>query len=324
MKFVAWMAHHLESREIVDDYISRAAGYLEGHEFVICEDTESVMREIADADAMLGWRITPEVLDRAKRLRWIQFGSAGIDHTIFPELLDRGIVLTTLSGIHTVPVAEHVLALMLALTRRLDESMRLQSARRYERAEIASNADELAGKTIGIIGLGRIGLNIARLARAFEMRVVGTRRSAGAQTPNVDEVYPADEVHRVLPVSDFLVLVVPLTAATRALIGRQEIEMMKPGAYLVNVARGAMVDHGALGDALSSGKLRGAALDVFPDEPLRPDDAIYDLPNTIITPHTAGSSPCYGARAAGIFRRNLEAFPRVEEMVNVYRRERGY
>jgi len=318
------MAYHLESREIVDGYIERAREYLAGHEFVVCEDEESIKREIADADVMLGWRITAEVFACARRLRWIQFGSAGIDHTIFPELLASDVILTTLGGIHTRVVAEHVIALMLALSRRLDLAARLQLERRYDRAEIASTADELAGKTLGIIGLGRIGLNIARLAKAFEMRVAGTKRVLEGKLANLDRVFRSSEYRKVLPISDYLVLVVPLTGETRALLGREEIGMMKDGARLINVARGAMVDHEALGEALRSGKLRGAALDVFPEEPLPPESPLYDLPNVIITPHTAGSHPGYAESAAEVFRRNLEAFVSGGEMVNMYERGRGY
>ena len=324
MKLVAWMAYHLESREIVDDYIARCREYLTGHELVVCEDLESIKREIVDADVMLGWRITPEVFAEARKLKWIQFGSAGIDHTVFPELLASDVILTTLSGIHTTVVAEHVVALMLALARRLDAAAILQSEHTYDRAEIASTADELADKTLGIIGLGRIGLNIARLAKAFGMRVVGTKRVLEGELANLDRVYRASEYRKVLPISDYLVLAVPLTGETRALIGREEIGMMKEGARLINVARGAMVDHEALGDALRSGKLKGAALDVFPEEPLPADSPIWDLPNTIITPHTGGSHPRYGERAAAVFKENLEAFLRRGEMVNVYERIRGY
>lgn len=324
MKFVVWRAYHLESREIVDDYLRRIAPVLAGHEFVVCEDEECAKREIRDADVMIGWRITPEVFAEAKRLKWIQFGSAGIDHTVFAELLASDVVLTTLGGIHTKVVAEHVMALVLALSRRLDLSTKLQAEHRYERSEIAATADELAGKTMGIVGLGRIGLNIARLAKAFEMRVVGTKRTADVELPNVDEVYPAEELKQILPVSDYLVLVAPLTADTRALLGREEIALMKNGARLVNVARGAMVDHGALGEALGSGKLAGAALDVFPAEPLPPESPIWEMPNVIITPHTGGSHPRYGERAAEIFKANLDAFLSGGEMVNVYRKERGY
>jgi D-2-hydroxyacid dehydrogenase (NADP+) len=324
LKFVAWMAYHLETREIVDDYVRRARRALEGHELVVCEDLESIKREIADADAMIGWRITPEVFAEARKLKWIQFGSAGIDHTLFPELLESDVVLTTLGGIHTIVVAEHVMALMLALSRRLDVSMRLQAEHRYERDQIASTAFELSGKTVGIVGLGRIGLNIARLAKAFGMRVVGTKRTFVPSLPNVDEVFPAEALGRILPLSDFLVLVVPLTENTRTLLGREEIARMKDGAYLVNVARGAMVDHDALGEALRSGKLAGAALDVFPQEPLPEDSPIWSFPNVILTPHTGGSHPGYSESASEVFRQNLQAFLSGGEMVNVYRRERGY
>lgn len=323
MKFVAWKAYHLESRAIIDDYVERVSETLEDHEFVICEDRECVKREIVDADALVCWRITPEVFSRAKKLRWIQFGSAGIDHTFFPELLDSSVVLTTMSGIHAVPVAEHVLAQMLALTRRLDLAMRLQLERRYERDEIAWTAGELSGKTIGIVGLGKIGREIARLAQAFGMRVIGSKRSVHP-VPNVDKVYSPDELREMLPQMDYLVLVVPLTAGTSALIGREEIALLKDGARIINVARGAMIDHDALGDALRSGKLAGAALDVFAKEPLPSDSPIYGLPNLIITPHTGSSGRLYGPRAAEIFRRNFEAFTTGGEMVNVYDGERGY
>ncbi len=324
MKFVVWKAYHLESEEIVDRYLAKARELVASHEFVVCNDEESVKREIQDADVMLCWKITPDVFACARRLKWIQFGSAGIDHTIFPELLNSDVILTTLAGIHRVVVAEHVFALMLALARRLNMSSVFQLEHKYDRTEIAATADVLAGKTLGIIGLGRIGLNIARLGKAFEMTVVGTKRILEGQLANIDRIYRASEYRKVLPLSDYLVLAVPLTEETRALIGRPEIEAMKTGAYLINVARGAMVDHDALADALRSRKLAGAALDVFPEEPLPADSPLWDLPNLIITPHTAGSHPGYADSAAEVFRRNLEAFISGRPMVNVYNRRRGY
>lgn len=318
------MAYHLESDAIADNYIARVSHYLEGHEFVICRDLETIKREIVDADVMIGWRITPEVFARAKKLKWIQFGSSGIDHTLFPELLDSDVILTNLSGIHTVPVAEHVVAMMLSLTRQMGLSAKLQMAHKYDRAEIAATASELYERTVGIVGLGKIGQNIAKLAKAFGMRVVGTKKTITKDLPYVDHLFAVDELHLMLPVVDFLVLVVPLIRETQELISRSEIEMMKNGAYLVNVARGAMLDHEALGEALKSGKLAGAALDVFPVEPMPSDSPIYDLPNTIITPHTAGSSPRYSERAAVIFKRNLDAFLSGGKMINIHDRKRGY
>lgn len=324
MKVVAWRAYHLESKEIVDGYIARAQEYLKDHELVVCDDLESIKREIEDADVMIGWRITPEVFAHAKNLKWIQFGSSGIDHTTFPELIQSDVILTTMSGIHTVPVAEHVLGLMLSLARRLDLSKQLQMEHKYDRSDIAGTASELAGRTIGIVGLGKIGLSIARLTKAFNMRVVGTKKTVTGKLPNVDEVYPSDQLSKILPISDYLVLVVPLTSNTKALIGKDEIEQMKQGSFLINVARGAMVDHDALREALESGKLAGAALDVFPGEPLASDSPIYDLPNTIITPHTAGSSSRYSERAAAILKTNLDAYLSGGHMINIYNREKGY
>ncbi|MEN6357821.1 MAG: D-2-hydroxyacid dehydrogenase [Armatimonadota bacterium] len=324
MKFVIWRAYHLESKEIIDDYISRIQKLLSGHELAVCENVETIKREIADADVMIGWRITPEVFAEAKKLKWIQFGSAGIDHTVFPELVKSDIVLTTLSGIHTTVVAEHVLGMMLALARRFDVAARLQAAHNYDRIELAGTSTELADKTIGIIGLGKIGLNIARLAKAFGMHVVGTKRTVRGDLPNVDELYPASNLDKILPISDYLVIAVPLTSDTSALIGPDQINKMKQGAYLINVARGAMVDHEALGKALKNGKLGGAALDVFPAEPLPSGSPIWDLPNTIITPHTGASSARYGERAIKILRHNLDAFLTGKQMINIYQKERGY
>lgn len=324
LKIVAVKKYHLETRAIVDDYIARAEEHAAGHEFVVCEDLDTVRREIADADVMVGWRITPDLLSRAEKLRWIQFGSAGIDHTIFPELIASGVILTTLSGIHTVPVSEHVIALMLGLTRRLDIAAKHQSTHTWDRREMAMTSGELSGRTVGIVGLGKIGLGIAALARSFGMRVVGTKRTVEGPLPNVDELYPASQLDNILPISDFLVLVVPLTGDTRTMIAKREIDMLPDGACLINVARGAMVDHNALGDALRSGKLAGAGLDVFPDEPLPSDSPIYDFPNTILTPHTAGSSPRYSERGAAIFAHNLDAFVSGGEMINLYDREKGY
>lgn len=324
MKFVTWMAYHLESREIVDNYVAKAAAAVEGHKLVVCEDMESFNQEIVDADVALCWRILPETFARARQLKWIQFGSTGIDHTTFPELLSSDIVLTTLGGIHQTPVAEHVLASMLAMTRRLDIAIRQQAEHRFDRREIASKSDELAGKTTGIIGLGRIGMNIARLAKAFEMRVIGTKRVVSGRYQCVDEVHPPTGLEHVLRESDYLVLVLPLTEQTKALLGAREIGMMKPGARLINVARGAMVDHEALAEALKSGRLAGAALDVFPEEPLPPDSPIWDLPNVLITPHTGASTPHYSERAVDVFQRNLNAFLTSGRMVNVYDRRLGY
>ena len=324
MKVVIWQAHHLESRAIVEGVISIIKQALTGHDVVVTENKEVVLKEIADADAMYCYRMTPGLLKAARHLKWIQFGSAGIDHTMFPELLESEIILTTMSGIHRVVVAEHAMALMLALVRRLDISAKLQANHSFDRSEMAATSEELFEKTVGIVGLGNIGIGIAGLAKAFGMRVIGTKRTPVESLPNVDEIFPSDKLDEILRVSDFLVLAVPLTSATRALIGKDELALMKPDSYIINIARGAMIDHDALSEALHGGVIRGAALDVFPVEPLPSVSPIYDMPNTIITPHTAGSNPQYVERASAIFKKNLEAFLSGSEMINVYRKDIGY
>ncbi len=324
MKFVFWLANHLEAREYVEEYGRLIGDMLGGHEYVICRDDASIAREIPDADVFMGYRITCELLASAKRLRWMQFGSAGIDHTIFPQLLASDITITTFSGVQTAAVAEHVLALMLALSRGLPSALHQQSEHRFDRLEMASCNLELAGMAVGILGLGKIGLHIARLAKAFDMRAIGTKRTPDGPIPNVDEVFPHEDSDQVICNCDWLTLALPLTRDSAQLITADRIAKMRDGAFIINVSRGAMLDHDALVAALKSGKLRGAALDVLPEEPLPPDSPLWDCPNLIVTPHTGCANPHYAKRGAEIFRTNLRAFLTGGEMVNVYDRERGY
>lgn len=324
MKFVFWLAKHLEAPEYVEELGRLMGEMLGGHEYVICRDDASIAREIVDADVYVGYRMTPELLISAKRLKWMQIGSAGIDHTIFPELLASDITITTFSGVQTAAVAEHVLALMLALSRGLHASLHQQTEHKFDRRQMASDNLELAGMTIGILGLGKIGLHAAKLAKAFGMRVIGTKRGVSASLPDADQVFTHDESEQVVFNCDWLVLTLPLTKDTTGLISADRITRMRDGAFIINVSRGAMLDHDALMEALKSGKLRGAALDVLPQEPLPTDSPLWDCPNLIITPHTGCANPHYAKRGADIFHQNLQAFLSGGEMINVYERERGY
>lgn len=326
MKALVYVARHLETPVMIDKYIGITTNYLKelGHEAAICHDLDCALLEIVDADIYLGWHFPKELFPVTKKLKWIQFGSAGIDHTLFPELLESEIILTTVSGIHPVPVAEHVMGLMLALTRRLYIAIEQQTRSEWNRKQISHTSEELSGKTVGIIGLGKIGLHIARLCKSFGMTVIGTKGNVGDPLPNVDVALPPSGLDDVLQPSDVLVLVVPLTTGTRALIGERELDLMKPGSFIVNVARGQMIDHDALIKKLQSGHISGAALDVFPEEPLPPDSPIWHAPNLIVTPHTGGSTPSYPERASEIFKANLDAFLSGKPMKNVFDRKRGY
>ena len=325
MKSLVWIAYHLETLDLVERYVERAAAELEsrGHQVVVCRDAESVLREIPEAEILLCWRILPEMLARAGKLRWIQFGSAGIDHTLFPELLESDVILTNLGGIHTAPLSEHVFGCILAFARKLDLAVRLQIAHEWNRAPFAEGCFDLAGRTVGIIGYGRVGTEIGRIAKAFGMRVIGMRRTAH-QAEYADGIVDMRGLPRLISESDFLVLVLPLTTGTTALLGEAELRSMKRGSYLINVARGQMVDYAALANLLREGHMAGAALDVFNPEPLPPDSELWNVPNLIITPHVAGAHPGYSESAFAIFRENLRRFEAGEEMVNVFDRGRGY
>jgi D-2-hydroxyacid dehydrogenase (NADP+) len=324
-KATVWVAYHLEAKDLIERYVEMVTGELEsrGHEVTVCRDLDSAIAAASTADIMVGWRIVPEILANAPRLKWVQFGSAGIDHSLFPELLSSEVILTTLSGIHRTPLSEHILALMLALSRRLDVAMRLQMDKRYDRTLFAGTADELRSRTVGIIGLGKVGQELARLCKCLGMTVIGTKRTR-EDLEHVDRVFMPDEMDEVLKSSDYLVLVLPLTSETKALIGSRELGLMKPTARLVNVARGQMVDEDALVDALRNEGLAGAALDVFTREPLPSDSPLYDLENVILTPHVAAAHRTYAERAFEIFKANLDAFESGAPMINVFDRDRGY
>ncbi|HEY3248707.1 MAG TPA: D-2-hydroxyacid dehydrogenase, partial [bacterium] len=256
----------------------------------------------------------------ARALRWVHSSGAGVERLLVPPILGDNVILTDSSGIHQAMV-EHVFALMLAFARRLHTAVRLQLAHRFE--HYAIQGEELGGRTLGILGLGAIGRDIARTAPAFEMRVIGIKRVPGP-IEGVDVVLPPEGLHDVLREADYVVVALPLTRATRHLMGEREFRAMKPSAVLINIGRGAIVDEPALITALREGWIAGAGLDVFEHEPLPVDSPFYDMVNVIITPHTAGSSPQYFERMTSLFCENLRAFLDGRPMGNVVDKELGY
>ena len=268
----------------------------------------------------------PGELDRADyerfftpSLRWVQVCSAGFSDNITPEILDGRVTLTNATGLHTVPIAESVLGAMLAHAKNLRLRRRDQDARAWRRLD----NDELHGRTVLIIGLGSIGGTVARLCKAFGMGVIGTRRRA-APVEGVDRVFPAGALASALPEADYVVIAAPHTRETEGLLGPREIARMKPTAYLVNVGRGRVVDEGALVSALASGKMAGAYLDAFVEEPLPVDHPLWGLPNVTIVPHDSHSSPFIGDRMVAIFCENLERYAAGEPLANVCDPTRGY
>jgi len=283
-----------------------------------------VTEPLEGADVLfLRWGLSPEatrrLLARVPNLRWIHTISAGVDHLLFPELRESDAILTNASGVFNIPIAETVMAYILAVVKRLPEFWAHQREHRWEKLPLR----ELRGLTVGIVGMGDIGTEVARLCRAFGMRVLGLRRRP-APSDLADEVLPPDRLQDLLARSDFVVIAVPLTAETRGMIGRAELAAMKPDAWLVNISRGAIVDEEALIEALRAGRIGGACLDVFTQEPLPPESPLWDMPNVIITPHNSWSSPHIEEREIALFLENLRRYVAGEPLLNVVDKQAGY
>jgi len=248
------------------------------------------------------WAFDDSLLADASDLKWVHALTAGVDHYPVEALRDAGVALTNASGVHAEPIAEQVLGYLLCFERNLHRGIRQQARGEWDRY----GGHELRGKTVGIVGLGAIGGRTAELASALGTTVVGTKRTPADAPDDVDEVFAPSGLPTVLEQSDYVVLTCPLTDDTRGLIDREAIATMREDAVLVNVARGEIVDGDALVAAVRDGEIRGAALDVFCEEPLPTDSPLWDMDEVILTPHMAGSTPAYWARNADIVAANYE------------------
>ena len=278
---------------------------------------------LVEVEVLYGWvqQIPRNLLARAPKLKWIQVMSAGVDQ-LSDDIRRSPITVTNVSGIHGIAIGEFVLEIMLMFAKRAPLCFQLKQEKRFDRFF----PDTLRGRTVGIIGLGHIGREVARLAKAFGMRVMATSRSAreGSGARYTDIVYPRDQLADLLGQSDFVVLSLPLTRETAGLIGERQLRAMKPGAYLVNVARGAVIDEGALIRALEENWIAGAGLDVFSTEPLPRDSRLWDLPNVIFSPHISGGMPDYMERTMEVFCENLKRYLAGKKLRHVVHKERGY
>jgi phosphoglycerate dehydrogenase-like enzyme len=271
-------------------------------------EADTLRERIAEADVLVVSGLwNNALLERAPRLRFIQSIGAGTDQFPGDELGRRGIRLASARGVNARAVAEHAMALMLALSRRLPEARDNQAKRVWRGmiGDLSQREDELAGKTVLIVGLGDIGGRLARLAKVFEMRVIGLRRQPALGHGAADAAHPMSDLNALLPDADFVALTCPLTPETENLIDAASLARMKPSAYLVNVARGRVVDEPALVDALAGRQIAGAALDVTIEEPLPPASPLWDIEHVLITPHTAGETRRYEDNVIEILRDNL-------------------
>ncbi len=287
--------------------------------------SERYKAPLAEAEILLtGYLAPPELPDASPRLRWLHTMGAGVDRMLGTPLMSSDVVITNAGESTAGIVAEYALWLVLDLAKQGWRLARNQEAHIWD-AGIVPRV--LAGKTVAIVGLGAIGRTIARLCKAFGMHVIGTRRSADVPLEDgslVDRVYAPSKLRAMLRDADFVVLAVPLTDETRGLIGRQELGAMKKSAYLVNVARGKVVDESALIDALRSGEIAGAGLDVFAAEPLSPESSLWTIDNCTVVPHRAGVSDTRAEKSVGGFLENLRRFGAGEPLRGVVDKDRGY
>ncbi len=292
------------------------------------EEVEVLLRGWLAADAF------DRLLARAPRLTWVHSASAGVERALTPAAMERGIVITNARGVFSRPIAEYVLMMILAVSRRLPQLLELQRERTWQPLEGA----ELRDVTVGIVGLGSIGRAVGALATAFGCRVIAIRRRSAAGTeaaaPDaesgslgelmLDRVLGPEGLAELLGESDFVVLAAPLTPETEGMIDGDALAAMKPGSWLINVARGRLVDERALLRALSEGPMGGAVLDTFADEPLQAASPFYQLPNVIVTPHTSWSSGRVLDRSVELFCDNLRRFAAGEPLLNVVDPSAGY
>jgi phosphoglycerate dehydrogenase-like enzyme len=283
------------------------------------ERVDAVREVISEAD---GWIGAPpgDLLDLAPRLRWLHSPAAGVDKDLTPRVRESDVILTSSAGNGGIPLAEHAVMLMLMLSRSASRWFEAQQKRVWDRFVHG----ELNGKTVGIVGLGNAGSDLALKARAFHMRVLGLRRRTHLPAPNVDRVYSRDELTEFLTETDFVVVTAPRTTETAGLFDRTAFAAMKPSAYFICISRGGIADDEALLDALRRGVIAGAGLDAHGVEPLSPDSEFWRLPNVIVTPHNGATTAETAQRGLDIVVENLRRFVNGEPLLNVVDKAAGY
>lgn len=295
--------------------------------FLHAHDRHEDVSLAPDADVVFALVLGADVVQRAPRLRWVHCSAHAVGQLPLPELAARRIPVTNSRGIQSTPIAEHVMAGVLSLARRLPTALRRQHERAWAPNDFA-RADEpwsLAGKTMGIIGLGTLGQAIAVRAAAFGMRVVGVRRRPElGSPPGVERVVSRDDLGAFLADADVVVLAAPSTPDTHQILNAAAITSLKAGAIVVNVSRGQLLDEQALTAALSSGHLGGAVLDVFEREPLPEDSLLWGMPHVILTPHTSGFRVGHFDAVVGLFAENLRRFERGADLLNAVDLQVGY
>jgi D-2-hydroxyacid dehydrogenase (NADP+) len=283
--------------------------------------------ELPDTQIFVGYSIRPHQLPWARPLKWIHSTAAGVAQLTYPALRDSGIIVTNASGVHSIPIAEHVIGMLLSLARRFPDALRHQQNQHWAQQEIWDSKPrpgELHGATLLMIGLGAVGKEIASRAKSLGMKIEAVTRSGRGDTNLAAKIYPASELDAALTQADYIVVAAPETPATHNLLGPRQFAAMKPTAFVVNVARGSLIDEAALAVALDQHKIAGAAIDVAAEEPLPPSSPLWHLDNILVTPHLAAASEHLWQRQTDLLLKNLGRWFEDKDLLNRVDFERGY
>ena len=298
-----------------------------GHTFIQLQNYDSVPEEIADTDVFIGWSLRPEQFVAAKKLCWIHSPAAAVHQLMYPELIRSNVALTNSTGIHGPVVAEHAITLLLALAKRLPQAMQYQAKHEWSQDQLwhaQPRPREVSGSTVLVIGMGGIGREFAARAKALGIRVLAIRENPAKGLDGANVVFGSAQIDDVLPQADYVLLCTPVTPATTGIMNAARLTKMKPDAYLINVARGPLIDEAALLEALKYRRIAGAALDVFHEEPLPPDSPFWSLDNILITPHTAAVTDRLWERHYGLIVDNMKRFLAGQPLLNEVDKNRGY
>ncbi|PKB65104.1 MAG: hypothetical protein BZY82_09660 [SAR202 cluster bacterium Io17-Chloro-G3] len=311
----------LVTANVSDAQVKRIRSISPDLEVLLPKTPEESEAQLGDTDVILG-RFTPEIFRKARSLKWLQTSIAGADFLLFEEFAQSPIPLVTAKGIVGTHLAEQAWALILGLTRGVGLAVR---NRQWEtRRAINSMASELSGKTLGVVGLGGTGIEVAKRALAFDMEVVAIKRTKPSDTTYVSRVWGPEKLYELLEISDVVVLCLPLTKRTRGMFDLEAFRHMRPSSLLINVGRGETVVETALLQALQEGQIAGAGLDVLPTEPLPDNHPLWDMENVIITPHVAGDSPLRSERVVDLFCANLQRYAAGLPLMGLVDKQEGY
>ncbi len=328
MKVLIVVYHRMDLWNTPEWFLDRLRRNFPQVQFTSLNSYQGIDQELPEAEVLVAFSLRPEQFRLAKKLRWIHSPAAAVHQFMFPELVAGNVVLTNAREVHGPVVAEHVIALIFGLAKKLHIAARFQQKHVWGQEPMWHSEPrprEVAGATLGLIGLGSIGRHVAKHGKALGMHVIATRENPQKPKPeDVERVFASGELNELLRLSDYVVLSAPLTVATTGLINAERLTQMKPGACLINVGRGPLVDEQALVDALKQNRIGGAALDVFDTEPLPPDSPFWELDNLLITPHTAGITEKLWERHYALFSENLRRYLAHEPLLAIVDKQKGY